>query len=270
MAFKNLYALLGVNPNATDTEIVKAMREVAQLQLVELSDLRQCKAVLLNPEARKKYNAQLYAEYPEILQSMIDANANSSNKRPSNSKDESDSVNSADGLHELRLKKPLLALNSKAIPIYNENTGEAKLTFVGQSIMPFLIGIFTPLLIGDVVGFLMCLGLYLVLMVLMYSIGGGFFVFLTALMFCAVLCLQYCNFYTLRQIKKGFKLCGTNKQNRVAAQCLKIKMTNKNTISNCPEIVIEKKTGIDVLFTVIIWMFIIFVLLIQLALIINS
>ncbi|WP_239323671.1 hypothetical protein [Snodgrassella gandavensis] len=67
MSFKNLYALLGVAPTASDTEIVKAMREMAQLQLIELDDLKLCKATLLNPEERKKYNAQLFAEHPEVL-----------------------------------------------------------------------------------------------------------------------------------------------------------------------------------------------------------
>jgi len=34
----------------------------------------------------------------------------------------------------------LLALNSKAIPIYDENTGEVKLIFVGQNFFPFTVG----------------------------------------------------------------------------------------------------------------------------------
>ncbi|WP_370577933.1 hypothetical protein ABX014_23290 [Snodgrassella alvi] len=70
MGFKNLYALLGVAPTATETEIVKAMRQLAQLQLVSLEDLKLCKDTLLNPEARKKYNAQLFAEYPEVLEEL--------------------------------------------------------------------------------------------------------------------------------------------------------------------------------------------------------
>lgn len=53
MAFVNLYALLGVEPTATETEIVKAMRQLAQLQLVSLEDLKLCKDTLLNPEERK-------------------------------------------------------------------------------------------------------------------------------------------------------------------------------------------------------------------------
>ncbi|PCL21293.1 hypothetical protein CPT77_02850 [Snodgrassella alvi] len=53
MAFVNLYALLGVEPTATETEIVKAMRQMAQLQLISLDDLKLCKNTLLDPEARK-------------------------------------------------------------------------------------------------------------------------------------------------------------------------------------------------------------------------
>lgn len=70
MAFKNLYELLGVKPTATDEEILNAMRRLAQLQLVELDDLKLCKSVLLNPEERKKYNAKLFAEYPELLETL--------------------------------------------------------------------------------------------------------------------------------------------------------------------------------------------------------
>jgi hypothetical protein len=261
MSFKNLYALLGVAPTASDTEIVKAMRQMAQLQLVELDDLKLCKATLLNPEERKKYNAQLFAECPEVLEEMVNANTNT-NAKSRIAPVESESA-TGDGLNELSLKKPLLALNSKAIPIYNADTGEVRLSFVGQSIVPFLIGILTPLLIGDITGFLMYLGVYCVIALFMLCVGGEFLVFLTAFIFNVVLCLQYCNFYTLRQIKKGFKLCGTNKQNRLAAQCLKIKLTPNNSISNCPEIIIKKRSGIDVIFAIIIWMFIILFLYIQ-------
>ena len=70
MAFVNLYALLGVEPTATETEIVKAMRQMAQLQLISLDDLKLCKNTLLDPEARKKYNAQLFAECPEVLEKL--------------------------------------------------------------------------------------------------------------------------------------------------------------------------------------------------------
>lgn len=70
MAFVNLYALLGVEPTATETEIVKAMRQMAQHQLISLDDLKLCKNTLLDPEARKKYNAQLFAECPEVLEKL--------------------------------------------------------------------------------------------------------------------------------------------------------------------------------------------------------
>ncbi|PIT44024.1 hypothetical protein [Snodgrassella alvi] len=82
MSFKNLYALLGVAPTASDTEIVKAMRQMAQLQLVELDDLKLCKATLLNPEERKKYNAQLFAECPEVLEELTKSKETEEAKLP--------------------------------------------------------------------------------------------------------------------------------------------------------------------------------------------
>lgn len=67
MAFKNLYELLKLKPTATPKDIAQAMKNAAQNQTISLDDLKQCKQLLLNEEARKKYNARLYAEYPEIL-----------------------------------------------------------------------------------------------------------------------------------------------------------------------------------------------------------
>jgi hypothetical protein len=67
MAFKNLYELLKLKPTATSEDIARAMKNAAQNQTISLDDLKQCKQLLLNEEARKKYNARLYAEYPEIL-----------------------------------------------------------------------------------------------------------------------------------------------------------------------------------------------------------
>ncbi|PIT51416.1 hypothetical protein [Snodgrassella communis] len=67
MAFKNLYELLKLKPTATPKDIAQAMKNAAQNQMISLDDLKQCKQLLLNEEARKKYNARLYAEYPEIL-----------------------------------------------------------------------------------------------------------------------------------------------------------------------------------------------------------
>ncbi|PIT26710.1 hypothetical protein BGI37_05110 [Snodgrassella alvi] len=257
MSFKNLYALLGVAPTASDTEIVKAMRQMAQLQLVELDDLKLCKATLLNPEERKKYNAQLFAECPEVLEERVNTNTNAKSRTPPI---ESKST-ASDGLNELSAIKPLLALNSKAIPIYNEDKGELRLAFVGKSILPLLIGYLTPLLIGDIIGFLICLGIDFVLTFFLFSVGGKFLAVLMAFIFKIVLCLQYCNFYTLRKIRKGFKLCGTNTQNQLAAQCLKIKLTSNNSISNCPEIIIKKRSSMDMIFAaIIIWVFIILLL----------
>ena len=263
MAFVNLYALLGVEPTATETEIVKAMRQMAQLQLISLDDLKLCKNTLLDPEARKKYNAQLFAECPEVLEKLTKPKTKD---KPNTQAVEKDRDIEEDALNELSLKKPLLALNSKAMPIYNENTGEVRLTFVGQSFFPLIVGFFTPLLIGDFIGFLMCLGLYTVLAIVIGIMLGMFGVFMMAFIFNVVLCLQYCNFYTLRKIKSGFKLCGTVEQKKIAAKWLKIKLTPNNTISNSPKIIYEKKSVIDIIFAVIIWFFIILTIFVQIAL----
>lgn len=262
MAFKNLYELLGVKPTATDEEILNAMRRMAQLQLVELDDLKLCKSVLLNPEMRKKYNAKLFAECPEVLEELTNSK---SKDKPNIQAIEKEGVIEESALNELSIKKPILALNSKAIPIYNENTGEVRLTFVGQSFFPLIVGFFAPLLIGDVVGFLMCLGVYIVLAMVTGALLGMFGVLMMAFIFDVVLCLQYCNFYTIRKIKSGFKLCGTTEQKKLAAKWLKIKLTPNNTVSNSPKIVYEKKSGIDIVFAVIIWFFIILTLVVQIA-----
>ena len=67
MDFKNLYALLNIKPTASRSDIAKAMKQAAQQQTITLEDLKLCKLNLLDVEARKKYNAQLFAEYPELL-----------------------------------------------------------------------------------------------------------------------------------------------------------------------------------------------------------
>ncbi|MBI0068817.1 MULTISPECIES: hypothetical protein [unclassified Snodgrassella] len=67
MDFKNLYALLNIKPTASQSDIAKAMKQAAQQQTITLENLKLCKLNLLDIEARKKYNAQLFAEYPELL-----------------------------------------------------------------------------------------------------------------------------------------------------------------------------------------------------------
>ena len=67
MDFKNLYALLNIKPTASQSDIAKAMKQAAQQQTITLEDLKLCKLNLLDVEARKQYNARLFAEYPELL-----------------------------------------------------------------------------------------------------------------------------------------------------------------------------------------------------------
>ena len=66
MDFKNLYALLNIKPTASQSDIAKAMKQAAQQQTITLEDLKLCKLNLLDVEARKQYNARLFAEYPEL------------------------------------------------------------------------------------------------------------------------------------------------------------------------------------------------------------
>ena len=84
MAFVNLYALLGVEPTATDTEIVNAMCQMAQLELISMDDLKLCKITLLDPDERKKYNARLFAKYPEILEKLTKAKEGETKSNPEN------------------------------------------------------------------------------------------------------------------------------------------------------------------------------------------
>ena len=67
MDIKNLYALLNIKPTASRSDIAKAMKQAAQQQTITLEDLKLCKLNLLDVEARKQYNARLFAEYPELL-----------------------------------------------------------------------------------------------------------------------------------------------------------------------------------------------------------
>ena len=69
MDFKNLYELLNLKPTASQSDIANAMKKAAQQQTITLEDLKLCKLNLLDVEARKQYNARLFAEYPELLAS---------------------------------------------------------------------------------------------------------------------------------------------------------------------------------------------------------
>ena len=67
MDIKNLYALLNIKPTASRSDIAKAMKQAAQQQTITLEDLKLCKLNLLDVEARKQYNARLFAANPELL-----------------------------------------------------------------------------------------------------------------------------------------------------------------------------------------------------------
>lgn len=63
----NLYKKLGVKATATPDEIKRAMQRAAQNQSMNLTELQKCKEWILNEEVRRKYNAKLFAEHPELL-----------------------------------------------------------------------------------------------------------------------------------------------------------------------------------------------------------
>lgn len=67
----NLYEKLGITPNASKEEIENAIKSAAQKKALPLEILQQAKNYLLNPNMKKKYDAKLFAEHPEILQSII-------------------------------------------------------------------------------------------------------------------------------------------------------------------------------------------------------
>ncbi|UOP04631.1 hypothetical protein [Conchiformibius kuhniae] len=67
----NLFARLGVRPDADAAEIQKAITRAAQRQSVPLEELQKCKEWLLNPKTRAQYTQRLYAENPEVLTGLI-------------------------------------------------------------------------------------------------------------------------------------------------------------------------------------------------------
>ncbi|OSI09291.1 Uncharacterised protein [Neisseria zoodegmatis] len=72
---KNYYEILGVNITADSEEIRKAMQKMAESGRISLSDLQVCKENLLDEEARKAYNKNLFMEQPQLLEKVaLEAN----------------------------------------------------------------------------------------------------------------------------------------------------------------------------------------------------
>ncbi|MFV2030531.1 hypothetical protein [Neisseria sp. S1] len=72
---KNYYEILGVNITANCEEIHKAMKKKAESGQISLSELQMCKENLMDEEARKAYNKNLFMEQPELLEKVaIEAN----------------------------------------------------------------------------------------------------------------------------------------------------------------------------------------------------
>lgn len=67
----NLFARLGVRPDADTVEIQKAITLAAQRQSVSLEELQKCKEWLLDPKTRAQYTQKLYAENPEVLTGLM-------------------------------------------------------------------------------------------------------------------------------------------------------------------------------------------------------
>ena len=66
----NYYALLGLTIYATPEQIQTAMRHYAQQPNAQLDVLQAIRTRLLDAEQRKRYDQELLAAYPEILEQM--------------------------------------------------------------------------------------------------------------------------------------------------------------------------------------------------------
>ncbi|MDK4644438.1 hypothetical protein [Kingella kingae] len=113
----NLYALLGIRFDASPDDIQSAMKKAAQNQTMTLEQLQKCKAWLLNPEVRGKYNEKLLTEYPALAQEVLQENkqlkqqANPVAQSPKrfNTKEETTS-NSPSSLHKQRMAVGIAAI----------------------------------------------------------------------------------------------------------------------------------------------------------------
>lgn len=62
----NIYAILGLSPSASESDIQRAMKKLAESQKVTIEDLNKMKNTLLNPQARAAYDSKLLESNPEL------------------------------------------------------------------------------------------------------------------------------------------------------------------------------------------------------------
>lgn len=72
----NLYAKFGVSVHAKPEQIQRAIKLAAQKQSMSLKEIQKAQQWLLNPDIRKKYNAKLFAEYPELIEQLVEYEMN--------------------------------------------------------------------------------------------------------------------------------------------------------------------------------------------------
>lgn len=78
----NLYEKLGIPLHANTEQIQRAIKRAAQQQSMSLVEIQKAKEWLLNSEIRKKYNAKLFAEHPELLEQLSQQAAPVANTAP--------------------------------------------------------------------------------------------------------------------------------------------------------------------------------------------
>lgn len=101
--FKNLYELLRISPLATPEQIRVALSNAAQSSKISLEDAQMVEKLLLNEETRKKYNAKLFAEYPEILQQIVDEKV--AGKESKSEKNQQQTIKSIENKKEVVIQK---------------------------------------------------------------------------------------------------------------------------------------------------------------------
>lgn len=85
----NLYEKLGISIDSNSTQIQRAIKKAAENQSMSLAEIQKAHDWLLDANIRKKYNAKLFAEYPELIEQLAQQRAtqNKATLRQSKSND---------------------------------------------------------------------------------------------------------------------------------------------------------------------------------------
>lgn len=192
---------------------------------------------MLNPDLRVKYNAKLLTKNPllrlDIVSELLEPVETKVQKYEEYTQF---NENEYQPKYSFTIKISFLALKRKLTPMFHPDTGEFKIAYTRLSITPVFMGFFTPLLVKDVRGSLQWFIRYVIMFFLSTLLGFGNLLisitlnFIGILLFIIAMCFYYCNQYTKRLLKQGFKFCGTSEQNYRAARILKMELNPANTV----------------------------------------